>query len=146
MRNFLALIIFILLQILFIPLALMGAIWVGYKQLIVSRRLGVSQTAIEIINGRWTMHIFGLRDDFAAAKLAPVLPNTSTLGLWVVLFPLYVYFRISGSTRWYPVMAEMDEEGIGHRHGQNRLSLKRSISEKWARGTRIETAVSHLRV
>ncbi len=72
MRNILALIAFIILQILFIPLAIIGAVWVGYKQLVVSKKLGVSQTAIEIINGRWTMHIFGLREDPAAAKLGSV--------------------------------------------------------------------------
>ena len=31
----------------------------GYRQREASKWLGVSQTAIEIINGRWTMHIFG---------------------------------------------------------------------------------------
>lgn len=114
MKDILALIIFIILQILFIPLAIIGALLVAYKQLIVSKNLGVSQTAIEIINGRWTMHIFGLRDDHAAAKLASVLPNTSTFGLWLALTPLYVYYRISGSTRWYPVIAEAGKEGIAN--------------------------------
>ncbi|MFZ1757403.1 MAG: SAM-dependent methyltransferase [Caldilineaceae bacterium] len=114
MRNILALIVFIPLQILFIPLAIVGAIWVGYKQLVVSKKLGVSQTAIEIINGRWTMHIFGLRDDPAAAKLTPVLPNTSTWGLWLALFPLYVHARICGSPKWYPVIAAVGEEGVAN--------------------------------
>ena len=114
MRNGLALIVFIILQILFVPLAIIGAIWVGYKQIVVSRKLGVSQTAVEIINGRWTMHIFGLRDDQAAAKLTPLLPNTSTFGLWLALFPLYVYSRIAGATRWYPVIAELGEEELAN--------------------------------
>ncbi|MEM7798688.1 MAG: SAM-dependent methyltransferase [Chloroflexota bacterium] len=114
MKNVLALIAFIILQILFIPLAILGALWVAYRQIIVSRRLGVSQTAIEIINGRWTMHIFGLRQDDAAAKLAAALPNTSTNGLWLALFPLYIYYRISGSTRWYPVIAERGKEGLAN--------------------------------
>jgi methyltransferase (TIGR00027 family) len=114
MRNFLALIVFILLQILFIPLAIIGFILVAYTQMGVSKKLGVSQTAIEIINGRWTMHIFGVRDDHATAKLAPVLPNTSTFGLWLVLTPLYVYTRISGQNKWYPVIAEEGEEGVGN--------------------------------
>lgn len=114
MRNIIALITFIILQILFIPIAIIGVALVAYKQLIVSARLGVSQTAIEIINGRWTMHIFGLRDDYAAAKLTPVLPNSSTVGLWLALTPLYVYYRISGSTKWYPVIAKMGEEGLAN--------------------------------
>ena len=114
MRNIVALVIFIILQTLFIPLAIIGAILVGYRQLIVSKNLGVSQTAIEIINGRWTMHIFGLREDHAAAKLTPVLPNSSTFGLWLALAPLYIYYRISGSTRWYPVIAKAGEEGLAN--------------------------------
>ena len=114
MKNFLALIAFISLQILFVPLAIIGAITVGYKQIVVSKKMGVSQTAVEIINGRWTIHIFGLRDDHAAAKLTPVLSNTSTFGLWLALFPLYVYSRIAGSTRWYPVIAELGEEGLAN--------------------------------
>lgn len=74
----------------------------------------VSQTAIEIGGGRCTMHIFGLRDDHAAANLTPVLPNTSTFGLWLALFPLYVHSRISGSTKWYPIIVEAGEEGISN--------------------------------
>ena len=114
MKNILALLVFIPLQILFVPLAIIGGIWVGYKQLAMSKRLGVSQTAIEILNGRWTMHVFGLRDDDAAAKLAPALPNTSTVGLWMALFPIYVHSRISGSPKWYPVVAQAGEEGLGN--------------------------------
>lgn len=112
MRNIFALIVFIILQILFIPLAIVGVLWTAYKQIVVSKRLGVSQTAIEIINGRWTMHVFGLRYDDAAAKLTPVLPNTSTIGLWLALFPLYVHSRIAGATRWYPTIAKMGEEKL----------------------------------
>ena len=78
-------IIFIPLQIAFIPLMMVGILLTAYKQIIVSKRLGVSQTAIEIINGRWTMHIFGLRQDNATAALMAVLPNTSRFGLLLVL-------------------------------------------------------------
>ena len=57
--KYLSYAIFIPLQIIFLPAALVGLLFTAYKQIIVSKRLGVSQTAIEIINGRWTMHIFG---------------------------------------------------------------------------------------
>ena len=114
MRNLIALIVFIMLQIIFIPLAIFGGILVAYKQLAVSKKLGVSQTAIEIINGRWTMHVFGLREDHTTAKLTPKLPNTSTFGLWLTLFPIYVHSRIRGQNKWYPVIAEEGEEGVGN--------------------------------
>jgi hypothetical protein len=40
--NIIALIVFIIAQILFIPIAIIGVALVAYKQLIVSKRLGVS--------------------------------------------------------------------------------------------------------
>lgn len=108
--RFVAMFIYCALQIVFIPLAIVGIVLTGYRQIAVSKRLGVSQTAIEIINGRWTMHIFGIRDDPATASLMSVLPNTSVIGLWLVLFPLWLQTRMSGQLSFYPrVPSEGDE-------------------------------------
>ena len=109
---FLSFIVYIPLQIAFIPFTILGLIMVGYRQMIVSKRLGVSQTAIEIINGRWTMLTFGIRADEPCAKLAGALPNTSLLGLWLVLFPLWLKFKISGKLFLYPRVPEGGAEGI----------------------------------
>ena len=62
----LAILLFVPLQALWLPLSLIGVVLVGYRQLVLSKRLGVSQTAVEILNGRWTMDVFGLREDIAA--------------------------------------------------------------------------------
>ena len=63
--DFIALIVFVIVQILFIPLTIVGLILVFYKQMHGSKKLGVSSTAIEAINGRWTMDVFGFeREDF----------------------------------------------------------------------------------
>lgn len=88
--NFISFFIFIPLHLLFLPLGLVGVFMAAYKQIIVSKRLGSSQTAIEVINGRWTMHVFGIRKDDATERIASALPNTSTSGLWLALFPLWV--------------------------------------------------------
>ena len=103
---------YLVLQIAFIPLAIIGVVITGYKQIAVSKRLGVSQTAIEIINGRWTMHVFGIRQDAATAALIAVLPNTSVLGLWLVLFPLWLQTKISGQLSFYPRIPESGKEVI----------------------------------
>jgi methyltransferase (TIGR00027 family) len=105
--------LYIPLQIAFIPLALAGILLVAYRQMVVSKRLGVSQTAIEVLNGRWTMHIFGIRVDEASARLAAALPNTSVIGLWLVLFPLWLKFKISGKLFLYPRVPEVGTESIG---------------------------------
>ena len=110
--KILSFLIFIPLQTLMIPFALIGVLWTAYKQVLVSKKLGTSQTAIEVLNGRWTMHVFGMRQDIAAAKLANKLPNTSTLGLWLVLFPLWLKYKISGSYFAYPILPVLGKESI----------------------------------
>ena len=110
--KYLSFIVYMPLQILAIPMAVVGVLLTAYKQIIVSKRLGVSQTAIEIINGRWTMHVFGLREDDATAALMSTLPNTSKFGLWLVLWPLWVQARIAGQSLMYPRIPKTGDEGI----------------------------------
>lgn len=110
--TLLSFLIYIPLQIAFIPLAIIGVSLVAYRQILVSRKLGASQTAIEILNGRWTMHIFGIRTDEACARLAAELPNTSLFGLWLCLFPLWLKYRISGKLFLYPRIAEPGSEQL----------------------------------
>ena len=101
MRIF-ALLVFVPLQIVFLPLAILGVLLQTYRQMIGSRRLGVSQTGIEVLGGRWTMHIFGMREDEATMGLARVLPNFSGLGMWAALFPIWVHARLIGKPVFYP--------------------------------------------
>jgi len=110
--NFIALLVFVVVQILFIPLAIVGFILVAYKQMYVSKKLGVSASAIEVINGRWTMDVFGMRKDTASVKLNRVLPNNSVPGMWMFLFPSYLRYKISGKNKGYPSMAKPGEEGV----------------------------------
>ena len=111
--SLLSLLLYIPLQVLFIPMAIVGVVLVAYKQMVVSKRLGVPQTAIEVINGRWTMHVFGMREDEATTRLAATLPNTSLLGLWLVLFPLWVKYKLSGEVFLYPRRVEQGSETLG---------------------------------
>jgi hypothetical protein len=53
MRKIIGLIIYVIVQILFIPFRIIGAVIIYYKQTCVIKKLGVSSTVIEIINGRW---------------------------------------------------------------------------------------------
>ncbi len=110
--SLLSLVLYIPLQIAFIPLALIGFVLVAYRQMGISKKLGISQTAIEILNGRWTMHIFNIRIDEATAKLAAALPNTSVFGLWLALFPLWLKYKISGKPFLYPKIPEPGAEGL----------------------------------
>lgn len=110
--KFVAYFIFGIVQILSLPFAIIGGLLVFYKQMYVSKRLGVSSTAIEIINGRWIMDKFGLRKDTATVQLNKVLPNSSTTGLWLALFPLYLLRKLTGKNNWFPVYKEAGMETI----------------------------------
>jgi len=112
MLNFLSWLIFVPLQIAFIPFAVLGAAVVAYKQILVSKRLDASQTGIEVLNGRWTMHVFGMRDDMPTKRLAEAIPNTSVLGLWVCLVPLWVKYKISGTLALYPRIPQEGDETL----------------------------------
>ncbi len=104
--RFIALIIFIVVQIIFIPLAIIGVILVSSNQLVVSKRLGVSGTAISAIGGRWLMNAYGMRKDPTTAKLYRALPNGSEIGLWLILFPSYLRYKI------HPSLEEVGKESI----------------------------------
>lgn len=111
--GLLALLVFVVLQVVFLPLAVVGIAIVVYRQMVVSKRLGVSQTGIEVLNGRWTMHVFDIRRDVATARLASVLPNTSPFGLWLCLIPLWVKYKLSGTYFGYPRVPDEGAEGLG---------------------------------
>lgn len=107
-RRLVAWAVFVVLQIALLPLAVPAAVLVTWRQLVVSRRLGASQTGIEVINGRWVMDWFGMRPDPATLRLARVLPNTSIRGLRLVLLPLWVKYRLSGVYCGYPRLPPPD--------------------------------------
>jgi methyltransferase (TIGR00027 family) len=109
--RLLSFVVFLVLQITFIPLAVVGFVIVAYKQMVVSKRLGVSQTMVEVLNTRWTMHVFDIRRDVASARLAHSVPNTSTFGLWLVFVPLWVKYKMSGAYFGYPRVPDEGEEG-----------------------------------
>lgn len=104
--GFIALIIFIIVQIIFIPLALIGFVIVSINQLLVSKRLGVSSTAISAMGQRWIMNAYGMRKDPATAKLYRALPNGSEIGVWLLLFPSFLRYKI------HPSLAPEGKESI----------------------------------
>ena len=112
--KLLAYLIYVPLQIVWLPISLIGAIFVGYRQLVVSKRLGVSHTAVEIINGRWAMDVFGLQKDPAARRLAGAIPNNSVIGLWLTLWPIWVVSRLLGTHFLYPTLPDPERAGLAN--------------------------------
>lgn len=121
MMDFIAFLVYIIVQILFIPLVLIGGIIAIIKQVLISKKLGVSGTAVSVIGARCLMDVFGLRKDTAAVELFQALPNGYPFGLWLLFFPSYLRYKISGKHSGF---ASIKEEG---REGMVDVSITRTI-------------------
>lgn len=110
--RLIAWLIYLPLQILWLPASILGGLWLTYKQVSISRKLGLSGTAVDVVNGRWIADVFGLRTDAPSRQLAGQLPNNSVIGLFLTLFPLLVARAIAGRPIIFPVLPEDEKAGI----------------------------------
>src|SRR4028118_2086824 len=110
--RFFARLLYIIIQAAFIPLTILGLILTAYNQIVVSKKLEVSGTAISAIGYRWIMHMFGMRKDIESVNLYRVLPNGSSIGLWLLFFPLYLRYKAGGRFNGFPFPAGEGKEGV----------------------------------
>jgi len=100
--------IFLILQILFIPFALIGLLLALYKEMYVSKKLGVSFTAGQAIQIRWIMHYFGTRADKDTVEFIKHFPIESHIGFLGMFGAAIIANRICGYTL---SMAKIPEPG-----------------------------------
>jgi methyltransferase (TIGR00027 family) len=98
-----------LIWIAFLPVVLV--VWIAYvaHQVLSSRKLGVSATALGPMTTRWMQHQLGLRRDDGCAKLIKVLPNHCYAGLYAAAFPVLVGHWLTG---FVPKMLRYPYQGI----------------------------------
>ncbi|MDL1986007.1 MAG: SAM-dependent methyltransferase, partial [Deltaproteobacteria bacterium] len=108
MINFLQFMVFLPIQILFIPFVILGMIPAMYKEMIVSKKLGVSFTAGQAIQNRWIMHYLKTRPDEKTVKFIKVLPIESHFGLLCFMGAAIIANKICGYT---PGLARVPEPG-----------------------------------
>jgi methyltransferase (TIGR00027 family) len=108
-HSLIAVLLFALIQIAFLPVWLIVGILYQTHQLLSSRKLRVSSTALAPMSTRWLQHQLGLRRDEACAKLMKVLPNHCYTGLRAAAFPVLLGHRLTG---FVPSMLRYPYEGI----------------------------------
>ena len=101
-------IVFLIIQIPFIPLVIIGIIPMLYKEMKVSKKLGVSFTAGQVMQSRWIMHYFRTRDDEASVKFVKELPIESHYGFLGFMGAAIIANRICG---YKPSLASIPEPG-----------------------------------
>ncbi|AIO18490.1 Putative S-adenosyl-L-methionine-dependent methyltransferase [Candidatus Izimaplasma bacterium HR1] len=83
-------IIYIPIQIVFIPFAILGLGLGLYKEMVISKRLEVSFSAVQALQYRWIMHYFETRHDPISVAFTKNFPCESHFGLWAVMGPFII--------------------------------------------------------
>ncbi len=112
--KFLSIIVYVFVQIIFLPLLIIGALLILIKQFTVSRYLKISSTAVDVVSVRWAMNIFGIKEDKTSAQLFRHLPNASLIGHWMVMYPTYLRYRISNKYNGFFSSKESGKEFFGN--------------------------------
>ncbi|HIB53653.1 MAG TPA: SAM-dependent methyltransferase [Nitrospirales bacterium] len=96
--DIIKIILFTILQILLLPLFFIGFVMIGTKQIFVSKKLGLSGTAIDVLQSRWIQHYFGGRKDPLTIELAKNLPNMSHVGMCLAMSGVIFAHRLFNYT------------------------------------------------
>jgi methyltransferase (TIGR00027 family) len=123
-------ILYILIQIIFIPLAIIGLVDAIYKEMRKSKKLGVSFSAIKALQYRWFMHYFNTRPDSLSVSFIKKFPCESHFGMWSIMGPLIISQRLFGFTTRLGKLVEPGEETSDSTAGIRVLMFDR-IMEKY---------------
>ena len=105
-------ILYIPIQIIFIPFAIIGIIVGIYKEMINSKKLGVSFSAIKALQYRFYMHYFNTRPDPLSVAFIKKFPCESHFGLWSIMGALIISQRLFGFTTRLGKLVEPGEETL----------------------------------
>ncbi len=101
-------ILYIPIQIIFIPFVIIGLIDGIYKGIIKSKKMGVSFSACRTLQYKWFMHYFDIRPDPLTVAFIKKFPCESHFGLWTTMGALIISQRLFGFTT---SMGKLDKQG-----------------------------------
>ncbi len=128
--RLLQILLYVPIQILFIPFAVFGLPDAVIKEMWKSRRLGVSFSAIQALQYRWLMHYFNTRPDPLSVVFTKKFPCESHFGLWSVAGALILSQRLFGFTTPLARLEEPGEETLISTPGR-RVLMFDGIVEKY---------------
>jgi len=128
--KFFQITLYIPIQIIFIPFAIIGLIDGIYKEMVKSKKMGVSYSAGQALQYRWIMHYFNTRPDPLSVRFTKKFPCESHFGLWSVMGALIISQRLFGFTTRLGKLVEPGEETLEATAGIRVLTFDR-IMEKY---------------
>jgi methyltransferase (TIGR00027 family) len=123
-------VLYIPIQIIFIPFAIIGIIVGIYKGMGKTKKLGISFTACRALQYRWFMHYFNTRPDPLSVAFIKKFPCESHFGLWSTMGALIISQRLFGFTTKLGKVPEPGEETLVSMVGRRLLMFDR-IMEKY---------------
>jgi len=127
--TLLQVLLYIPIQIVFLPFALIGLAVGIYKGLIRSRKKGVSFSAIQALQYRWVMHFFDTRPDPTSVAFVKKFPCESHFGLLSVFGALILSQRLFGFTTKLGKLPARGEETLTSTAGRRLLEFDRIVEE-----------------
>jgi len=128
--KFFQIILYIPIQIIFIPFAIIGLIDGIYKGIGKSKKLGISFTSCRALQYRWSMHYFNTRPDPLTIAFTKKFPCESHFGMWSTFGALIISQRLFGFTTKLGKVDKPGEETLVSMVGRRLLMFDR-ILEKY---------------
>ena len=122
-------ILYILIQIIFIPFAVIGLIIGLYKEFGRSKKLEVSYSAGQTLQYRWFMHYFDTRPDPLSVAFTKNFPCESHFGLWSIMGALIFSQRVFGFNTRFGKLPEPGEETLDSTAAIRVLTFDRIIKK-----------------
>jgi methyltransferase (TIGR00027 family) len=121
--------LYIPIQIIFIPLAIIGLIDAIYREMVKSRKLGISFSAIKALQYRWFMHYFDTRPDPLSVEFTKKFPCESHFGMWSIFGALIISQRLLGFTTRLGKLVEPGKETVDSTAGIRVLMYDRIMGK-----------------
>ncbi len=121
---------YLVLQILILPLTILGLIDGAYKELVIGKKMGISYSAGQTLQYRVFMHYFGSRQDPYTINFTRKFPCESLFGLWSVFGAFFLARKYLGFSTKLNEIPEDGRETLGTTAGK-RVLLFDGIMEKY---------------
>ncbi len=122
--------LYIIIQLLFIPLAIAGLIVAVHKEFKLSKKYKVSFSGIKALQYRWFMHYFETRPDSLSVNFTKHFPCESHWGMMSLMGPLIIAQKFFGFRTKIGKLVEPGEETIESASGIRVLRFD-TIMEKY---------------
>ena len=122
-------ILYIPIQILFIPFAIIGLIDGIYKGIIKSKNMDISFSACRALQYKWFMHYFDIRPDPLSVAFIKKFPCESHVGLWLTMGALIISQRLFGFTTNFGKLDKPGEETFFFFAGPRVLTFDRIMGK-----------------